>query len=625
MATTATQYRLEIASAHAHRFRVTVSVPSPTPQVVFSLPVWIPGSYLVREFARHVQGVQARQGRRECEVVALDKTTWQVTALGGAALTIVYEVYAYDASVRAAYLDAQRAFFNGTSLFVRVHGRESQPHELTLGALPREWRVATSMAVRDARGMARPRAPTARARRFVAADYDAFVDHPFELGTFWRGTFTARGVPHEFVITGAWPGADTARLLAHTQRVCEAELDFWHGKAGRAARASDVPFERYVFMLRVVEDGYGGLEHRASTALIASRRDMPRIDAPRIDTPTSRRATPNARAAQPSDGYVTLLGLISHEYFHTWNVKRLKPRALERIDYTREQDTGLLWFFEGFTSYYDDLFLVRAGLVTHERYLGLLQRSINGLLATPGRRVQSVHEAARDAWTKYYRPDENTPNATVSYYVKGALVALALDLTLRAAAPAKPARGNAATLDAVMRELWRSSRGGGIDEADIARVLEKVCGRSMKRELRAWVHGKGDFAWDALLAPMGVSVQRERVSSLAVLLGLRLSESAAAGVQVKTVLAGGLAEQAGLSAGDEILAVDGWRVRKFDDALAWWRVGAPLVLTLVRDQRLRTLRVALSRRGLAPSPVKLELRSDVEGRMLVRRTRWLSP
>ena len=198
---------------------------------------------------------------------------------------------------------------------------------------------------------------------YVAADYDELVDHPFELGRFWRGSFDAAGVPHEFVVAGAWPGFDGERLLADTRRICEAQIAFWHG-----TRKPKPPFDRYVFMLNAVDDGYGGLEHRASTALIAR---PPRPAAARPAAPTS-------------DGYNTLLGLISHEYFHTWNVKRLKPRELARIDYTRENYTPLLWFFEGFTSYYDDLLLLRAGLIDAPRYLSLVAKTINGVAATPG-------------------------------------------------------------------------------------------------------------------------------------------------------------------------------------------------------------------------------------------------
>ena len=547
------RYRIELHDLHAHQYRVTLSVPQPAAGQRVSLPVWIPGSYMVREFGRHLSQLEARQGRTAVALQQIDKTSWQAACSGGAALTLSYRVYAFDSSVRTAFLDATRGFFNATSLCLRVEGREDEPHAITLGALPHGWSVATAM--RAGRGKAGK-----GGKNFSAADYDELVDHPFEIGGFWRGSFDAAGVAHEFVVAGAWPGFDGEQLLADARRLCETQIAFWHGP-----KKPRLPFDRYVFLLNAVEDGYGGLEHRASTALICARRDLPRLG-----------------QATPSDGYRTLLGLVSHEYFHTWNVKRLKPRELARIDYTRENYTPLLWFFEGFTSYYDDLLLLRAGLIDTPRYLQLLAKTINGVAATPGRQVQSVAQASFDAWVKHYRADENTPNATVSYYRKGSLVALALDLTLR-----KDGRG---TLDTVMQHLWQSSRGGPIDERDVAAALRKVGGRAYTRELAAWVHGTGELPLPSLLEAVGVALRHD-AAGFAAALGLRLSEGALSGEQVKSVLAGSAAACAGLSAGDELLAVDGWRLRRLDDAQQWLAAGQAFDLLLVRDQQVRTLRV----------------------------------
>ena len=458
-----------------------------------------------------------------------------------------YQVYAFDASVRAAYLDADRGFFNGTSVFLCAHGHEESPHRLRIGALPRGWSLATSMP------------PAARAREYVCADYDELIDHPVEMGRFWRGSFELRGVPHEFVVAGALPGFDGERLLADTRRICETQMRFWHGRG-------QPPMPRYVFMLNALADGYGGLEHRGSTALVAARRDLPRRG-----------------VAEAGDGYVTLLGLISHEYFHTWNVKRLRPRDFERFDLARENYTQLLWFFEGFTSYYDDLLLLRSGVIDAPRYLRLLSKTIKGVAATPGRQLQSVAAASFDAWVKYYRVEENTPNATVSYYTKGSLVALAFDLSLRAA--------GSVSLDDVMRLLWKRSAGGPVDETDILGALESVAGRPMAPLLADWVHGTGELPLKALLAQAGVDWGDE-ASDLAAEIGLRLSEGPVTGVQVRSVHRGSAAERAGIAAGDELLAVDGWRVRRLDEARAWLSPGQPFELLLVRDQRVLTRRVS---------------------------------
>ncbi|RZL28824.1 MAG: M61 family peptidase, partial [Rubrivivax sp.] len=380
-------YKIELADVAAHRYRVTLTLQNPAAEQQLSLPVWIPGSYLVREFAKHLSGMNARQAGRDLPVQQIDKASWRVRCEGGAALEVRYDIYAFDASVRTAWLDSQRAFFNPGSLCLRAHGREAEMHRIELASVPEAWHVATEMPARDA--------------GFEAADYDELVDHPFEIGPHWQGEFMAAGVPHRIVVAGAWPSFDGARLLADVQRICEAQIGFWNA-------ANEAPFPRYSFLLWAVDDGHGGLEHRASTALICVRRELPTA----------------AEGAAPSDAYARLLGLFSHEYFHAWNVKRLRPAEFARFDYQRENYTELLWFFEGFTSYYDELMLCRAGLVDASRYLKLLAGSVNGVLATPGRGVQPLSAASFEAWTKYYRPDENTPNTASNYYAQGALVAL---------------------------------------------------------------------------------------------------------------------------------------------------------------------------------------------------------
>ncbi|MFZ5521433.1 MAG: M61 family metallopeptidase [Pseudomonadota bacterium] len=535
-------YRVQPIDLHAHQFEVTLTVPAPATEQQLSLPVWIPGSYLVREFARHLSQLAARQGTRPVALEQLGKTTWRARCSGRSPLVVSYRVYAFDNSVRTAWLDAQRGFFNGTSLCLRVHGREDEPHRLQLAGLPRGWAVATAMQPVDGKALA-----------YECASYDELIDHPVELGPFWRGDFTVRGVPHAFVVAGAWPGLDAERLLADARKICEAQMTFWHGRG-------KPPFDRYVFMLNAVDDGYGGLEHRASTALIASRRDLPRKSA----------------GWQPGDGYITLLGLISHEYFHTWNVKRLKPSEFAPYDLTRENPTRLLWFFEGLTSYYDDLLLRRAGLIDDARYLQLLGKTASQVLATPGRRVQSVAEASFDAWTKYYRPDENTANATVSYYTKGALVGLCFDLTLRAAG---------GSLDGAMRSLWALKR--PITEADIRAAFVAEAGRPLDDEFAAWVHGRDELPLEQLLAAVGVSWQVQKATP-GQALGLRTSESAGS-LKVQAVMRASVAERTGLAAGDELIAIDGWRLRKADDLGVLWQAGRASTWLVARDQRLLTL------------------------------------
>jgi predicted metalloprotease with PDZ domain len=563
------RYLVDAADTVAHQFHVTLDLAAAAPTQRLSLPVWIPGSYLVREFARHVSGLQAWRGGRPVPVVQLDKCTWEVQdghqdLAPLEPLRVRWSVYALDASVRTAWLDSERGFFNGTSLFLACEGLEDQPHQVQLTGLPQRWEIATAMRT----------AAEAAPATFVAANYDELIDHPFELGTFWRGHFEAGGRPHELVISGAWPLADHARLLAQTQQICATQIRFWHGEG---EGASLPPFERYVFLLRLVHEGYGGLEHRASTALIASRADMPRCD----EVGASIQG-PGAL----SDGHLTLLGLISHEYFHTWNVKRIRPPEFAPYDLGRENYTELLWFFEGFTSYYDDLMLLRAGLIDVPRYLGLVSKTIRQVLDTPGRKVQSLAQSSFDAWVKYYRPDENTVNATVSYYTKGALVALALDLRLRGLLPA-----SGASLDQVMQGLWQRSQSGPITEAMLLALVAEYAGAERSAgvcaELLSWVHGTEDLPLLELLQAVGVAWQ-EDTALLPQRLGLRLQETPS-GIKVQAVLRGGAGEAAGLSAGDEWLALDGWRILKLLEAAQLGAAERALPLLVARDRRLLSL------------------------------------
>ncbi len=562
-------YQVQVADLHAHLYRITLTIARPLAQQRVALPVWIPGSYLVREFSKHLQKLQARQGRRLLTPRQLDKCSWQIDGEPDRPLELSYEVYAYDNSVRTAWLDATRGFFNGTSLCLRVEGQENSPHELILrpGAAPANWSAATGLPAlkTDRRGFG----------TYLAANYDELVDGPFELGPFWSGDFKAGGVPHRFVVAGAPPSFDGKRLLADAQRICETAIRFWHAGGQATGRSGKPPFASYVFMLNATDDGYGGLEHRNSTALVCTRRDLPRAD------------------ARPGEGYTTLLGLISHEYFHSWNVKRLRPAEFARYDYAQENYTELLWFFEGFTSYYDDLLLRRAGLLDDAGYLRLLNKTVNQLQQTPGRLVQSVAQASLDAWVKYYRVDENTPNTTVSYYGKGALVALCLDLTLRAEGKH--------SLDDVMRALWLRCKAGPMAESDLLQVLRDLSGRSWSRELRRWVHGTSELPLRELLERHGVTLHEEP-AQIAQRLGLRVNESAGT-LQIKTVLRGGAGEQAGFAAGDEWLGVgvgsgkslSSWRLQKLDD-LSLYADGQSVVQALVaRDKRLQTLRLNLPR------------------------------
>jgi predicted metalloprotease with PDZ domain len=568
----AIQYTIVPKDLAGHLFDVTVTVAEPSPEgQVFALPAWIPGSYMIREFARNIVRIRAEAGGATVRLAKLDKHSWRAAPVAGP-LTVHYEVYAWDLSVRAAHLDRTHGFFNGTSVFLRVAGQEARPHlvDIQRPADPatRGWRVATAL-------------PEAGAKRYgfgmyAAGDYDELVDHPVEMGEFTLGGFTAHGIRHDIVITGRVPNLDMPRLEKDLKAICETQIAFFEPKTKKA------PMDRYVFLTMVVGDGYGGLEHRASTALICARTDLPTTAAP--------------KTAEPNEGYIKFLGLCSHEYFHTWNVKRIKPAVFAPYDLQVENYTPLLWLFEGFTSYYDDLMLVRSGIISEATYFKLLGKTMGSVLRGTGRTKQSIADSSFDAWSKYYRQDENAPNAIISYYTKGSLVGLAFDLTIRARTD------GAKSLDDIMLALWdRYGRdfymGGarGVTEQDVESLFDEVSGVRLKSIFDRYIRGTEDIPLAKLYAPFGVKVTEERKNAKPSLdVGIGRDP---AGVKLTQVHEGGAAHLAGLSAGDVLIAVDGLRVNgnpaNLDQLFARYRVGDAVTVHAFRRDELMSFDVTL--------------------------------
>ena len=467
--TTPHRYTITPSDPGAHLFEVRLAVAAPDPAgQVFRIPAWIPGSYLVRDFARNVVSIRAESEDRVLELTKLDKSTWQCEPCE-APLTLVLEIYAFDLSVRGAHVDTMHAYFNGPSVFPEVIGQAEVSCEVEICPPPapfgKGWRVATSMASAGAEqygfGL------------YHAADYGELIDHPVEIGDLLIGEFEAGGVPHAIAVRGH-PKVEMARICKDLSALCNEHMKL-------LGRPDDL--DRYLFLLLVLPDGYGGLEHRWSTSLVCSRADLPR----RGETGVS-------------NGYRKFLGLCSHEYFHLWNVTRMKPRAFIPYGLQAEKHTGLLWVFEGITSYYDDIALVRAGLITPESYLELLGQTITRVLRGKGRFRQSVEESSFDAWTKFYKQDANSPNHIVSYYAKGSLVACALDLTLRRQT------SGACSLDDVMRECWRRYAVEGMPERGLESVAREVSGVDLEEFFERYVRGTADLPLEQLLHDCGITM-----------------------------------------------------------------------------------------------------------------------
>lgn len=586
MPTNVIHYSIRPSCPEGHLYEVccTVNEPDSAGQR-FALPAWIPGSYLIRDFARHIVSIRAESAGKPVQLRKIDKHTWQSAELKDAgALTVTCEVYAWDLSVRGAHLDTTHAFFNGTSVFLRVLGQENAPCRVVIappqGTAYKNWRVAT--ALEPAKGE-----PGCAKRHgfglYRADNYDELIDHPVEMGTFTPASFEACGVIHEIAITGRHD-TDLERLTADLKRICEWQIRFFGEPA---------PMSRYEFLITAVGDGYGGLEHRASTALICSRNDLPHHGMVGL-----------------TEGYRTLLGLCSHEYFHTWNVKRIKPAAFTPYDLDRENYTTLLWAFEGITSYYDDLALLKSGVIGLEDWLDLTAKTIGNVLRAPGRLRQTLAESSFDAWSKFYRPDENTPNVVVSYYAKGALVALALDLTLR--------RDSAISLDDVMRALWlrHGQTGIGVTEDDIRKIAEELSGLKLKHFFADAVHGTTELPLKRLLSPFGLRLSHGKASAPS--LGAKIS-SENNETKLATVYAGGPAQTAGLAAGDILLAIDGLRVNSntLEKQLARHQAGDILTIHVFRRDELMKFSVQLE-----PAPDDKTKLETVSGANTLRH-QWL--
>jgi len=563
------------------------------------LPAWIPGSYLLRDFARHVIHVAAKSGRESLTVEKTAAATWCAHG-AGRTLTLTITVYALDQSVRGAWIDRQRAYFNGPCLFLLPEGRDAEPIEVTLEPPPHsaceDWRVATALAPHDVdeRGFG----------AYQAGDYDELIDHPVEIGDFESIEFEAAGVPHHLVVAGRFE-SDLERVATDLRQICAAQIDFF----GRPA-----PFASYWFLGLAVGDGYGGLEHRASTSLVFSRDDLPKP----------------GELGQPRD-YQRLLALASHEYFHTWHVKRIRPAALMPYRLDRRNHTRLLWVFEGITSYYQELLLLRSGVFAVNAFLQRLGELLTRVYRMPGRFRQSLADASFDAWDVLYRPEPHHPNTSISYYTKGALVALALDLKLRLETVGRT------SLDDVVRELWRRHglAGVGVPEDGFERLAEEVSGLTLTEFFDSAVRGTADPPLKELLAQFGVSLEMRAIAGPddrggaprsangeALTLGATTRERDH-GLELTTVLDGGPAERAGLIPGDVLIALDRLRVtaRNLAARLARLEAGERVTASVFRGDEL--LEVGLVLRAAPLDTCYLVKNEQAEPAALERRRAWL--
>lgn len=565
------------------------------------MPAWIPGSYMIRDFSKNIVSLCAASDNCEVKITQLDKQQWITEPVSGS-LSIMYQVYAWDLSVRAAHLDQTHGYFNGSSVFLAVEGAEDADCTLLIsppdGVRYKNWQIATTLSTKGAQPH--------QFGLYGAANYEELIDHPVEMGEFTLASFAVEGIPHEISITGRHE-TDTERLCKDLEMICTRQAQLF----------GDLPIDNYLFQVMAVGDGYGGLEHRKSTSLICKRSDLPSV-----------------RDQGVTEGYRSFLGLCSHEYFHLWNVKRIRPQKFFENDLSSEVYTRLLWAFEGITSYYDDLILVRSAVIEPASYLELLAQKITRYIRGSGRFKQSLEQSSFEAWTKFYKQDENAPNAIVSYYTKGALVALSLDLRIRLDSDGKY------SLDDLVLGLWRDygRRNIGVPEEGIEKMAHKVTDLDLTDFFDRYIRGTEDPPLAELLQEFAVEMRlrsavdsndkgglfkQEFTENQAVsVLGIKLSPQGNE-ARVCHVFDQGAAQLAGISAGDTIIAVNGLQVSRdnLENRIAMLPAGETIAVHLFRRDELMLFDVVLQQ---APDDTCfLELLSNDRVDRIARRCEWL--
>jgi predicted metalloprotease with PDZ domain len=554
----ALHYEVAMPVPESHLFAVTLRVRNwSSPVLDLKMPVWTPGSYLVREYARQVQDFIAYAGKNQQLLASqkLSKNHWQIQTEGVAEIAVCYRVFANELSVRTNHLDATHGYFNGAALFLFVPGLEKQPIRVTITPPQPEWRVTTTLP------------PIADEKNsFEAIDFDTLVDSPFEIGTQETYDFEVLGKPHQLAIWGKG-NIKPQSIVKDTTKIVEVEAGIY----------GNLPYDRYLFLLHLSANGYGGLEHQDSCSL-----NYPRL------------------GFRNKEKYNRFMQLVAHEFFHLWNVKRIRPKALETFDYERENYTTSLWFCEGTTSYYDLVIPAWAGLYDAKAFLEILSKEITRYLSIPGRKVQPLSESSFDAWIKLYRRDSNSDNSQISYYLKGEMVSLLLDLFLRARSK------NQRSLDDVMRQMWQQFGQAeiGFTPEQLKEVLDSVAGTDLSEFFTRFIDSTEELPFDDYLKPFGLHLKAVSNGEAAPYLGMRVvAENGKATIQF--VEADSPASLAGIDPGDELLAIDGLRVtaEQLNERLLDYQAGEVIEIAVFHQEELQIHRVRLAE----PRPTRYQV------------------
>ncbi len=536
-------YEISTPEPHTHYYNVKMTVTDYQKDYFdIQMPVWSPGSYLVREFAKSVEGLESKTNNKTIKSEKINKNTWRIHSNKSNNVVINYKVYAFELSVRTSFVDASHAYFNGTSIFMYINELKNTPHDLKI--IPfKDWKkISTSLPKVEGKEF-----------QYQAPNYDILVDSPVEIGNQETFDFTASGVIHHVAMYGKG-NYDIEKLKVDMSKIVKACTDVF----------GENPNKEYTFIIHNLTNGSGGLEHLSSTTLQVNRWTY------------------------EGSRYKGFLSLVAHEYFHLWNVKRVRPVELGPFDYNSENYTSLLWVMEGFTSYYDELLLYRAGVYSEKEIINKFQGTISRIENQPGNKVQPVAHASFDAWIKAYRPNENSYNTTVSYYPKGAIVANMLDLMIINSTKGKK------NLDQVMQYLYSEfykKQDRGFTSSEMKSALEKVSGLNMDDFFKKYINGTETFDYSTLFGYAGLSV--ETTVNKDPSLGISESNN-----KIRRVNRGSSAYVGGLNVNDEILAIDGYRVNgNINDFIDAKKVGDNVKLLISRDNIIQTMTFPLLEKG----------------------------
>lgn len=547
-------YNLFIKEPHTHYVEVEIQVNGIAHQhyLDFKMPVWTPGSYLVREFSKNVEQVHAFSGDQKIGCEKINKNTWRVYAEGQSNIVIKYNVYAFEHSVRTSFVDASHATLNGASIFMWVDSLQNQPIVLTVYPYSRWKKISTGLL-----------STKNNIWQFEAPNYDVLIDSPIEIGNHHTFEVVVKSIPHHIAIVGV-DDFNEKQLKKDFKSIIESAMSI----------IEDNPFQNYTFIIHATSDKQdkgGGLEHLNSTHIIVLRSSF----------------------YKESD-YKKMLATVAHEYFHAWNVKRIRPVELGPFDYSNENYTKLLYVSEGFTEYYENYILFLAGLFNEQAYLAKLADDISVYENKPGKYNQTLAESSFDAWIKYYRPTKNSSNSTISYYEKGGIVALLLNLEILYATDSKK------SLTDVFRLLYSEyykKENRGFTDLEFKQAVEKIIKKNMDTFFDNYIYGTNPFDYNKYFSYVGLYLSNRNEVFYRPSLGVELM-SIDGKVIIKTVRKDGSAYREGLNEKDELVAFNGYRLYRESDISDWlnyFKVGDKIVVTIARDGKLMDIYLVLTK------------------------------